>query len=74
MTRRILALRRPRTRRCFAIVACGGRRRAWTAWLTTHGWVASPRDGRAYAPAEAAEVAAEVAAEIARRESRAGAA
>lgn len=64
---RILVLRRAR-RSAAAIVATGGRRRSWVAWLTRAGWLAGPRDGRAYAPAEAAEVAAE----IALRESCAG--
>ncbi|MHB8144877.1 MAG: hypothetical protein ACYDB9_09675 [Gammaproteobacteria bacterium] len=71
MTRRLLGLRGAH-RHCVAIVAAGGRRRAWTAWLTAHGWVAEPRDGQAYAPAEAAEVAALVAAEIERRTASVG--
>ncbi|MHB8355407.1 MAG: hypothetical protein ACYDDQ_01810 [Vulcanimicrobiaceae bacterium] len=61
---RVLVSRRAR-RRCLAIVATGGRRRAWAAWRTRHSWVAVPRDGRAYAPAEAAEVAALIAAAVA---------
>lgn len=68
---RILVLRRV-GRHCVAIVATGGRRRAWTAWLTRAGWVAEPRDRQPYSPAEAAAVAALVAAEIERRTASVG--